>query len=210
MTPCELLERAAALLVDLDGTLVDSTAPVRRAWGAFAERHGLGPDAVHAFAHGRPTRESVRLLVPGADHDLETALVDRAELEDTAGIAALPGAAELLGDERRPLAIVTSCSRALATLRLGAAGLTIPRVLVTADDVADGKPDPECFLLAARLLEVEPARCVVLEDSPAGVQAGRAAGASVIAVRTTHPDGELEGADAVVENLAALLGTGLR
>jgi sugar-phosphatase len=205
VTPRELLERAAALLVDVDGTLVDSTAPVRRAWDAFAARHELDPDAVLAFAQGRPTRESIRLLVPDADHEREVALVDQAELQDTAGIAALPGAAELLGDGR-PVAIVTSCSRALATLRLGAAGLPIPRVLVTADDVADGKPDPACFLLAARLLEVEPARCVVLEDSPAGVLAGRAAGATVIALRTTHPDDKLQGADALVDDLAALLG----
>jgi mannitol-1-/sugar-/sorbitol-6-phosphatase len=209
VTPRELLDRAEALLVDLDGTLVDSTAPVRRAWDAFAARHELDPDAVYTFAQGRPTRESIRLLLPDADHDRETALVDRAELDDTAGIAALPGAAELLGGSRR-LAIVTSGSRQLATLRLARAGLPIPRVLVTSDDVAEGKPNPACFLLGARLLDVEPARCVVLEDSPAGVLAGRATGATVIALRTTHPDDELRDADAVVDDLAALLGLALR
>lgn len=203
MTPQEMIRHAAALLVDLDGTLVDSTGPVRRAWAVFADRHGLEPDEVYTFAQGRPTRETIELLVPEADGVLETGLIDRAELGDTAGIVPLPGAADLLGLET-PGAIVTSCSRALAMVRLSAAGLDIPRVLVTADDVAHGKPNPECFVLGARRLHVEVERCVVLEDAPAGIAAGRAAGATVIAVRTTHADDELVAADAVVDDLSAL------
>jgi mannitol-1-/sugar-/sorbitol-6-phosphatase len=203
MTPAELLARAHAVLVDLDGTLVDSTAPVRRAWAAFAARHGLDHEAVHRFAQGRPSRETIRLLAPHADHEAEAAAVERAEVHDTRGVFALPGALTLLAGDRL-LAIVTSCSTALAEARLRAAGLPIPPVLVSSDGLTRGKPDPTCFLIAARRLGVDPARCVVLEDAPAGVQAGRAAGATVIALRTTHTDEELRGAHAIVDDLASV------
>ncbi len=203
MTAQALLDSAEAILVDLDGTLVDSTAPVRRAWNEFAARHGLDPDHVHHFAQGRPSRESVRLLAPDADAAAETLALERAEVGDTDGIFALPGAGQLLTGRRR-LAIVTSCSRALANVRLRAAGLPIPPVLVSADDVERGKPDPTCYLLGARRLDVDPARCLVLEDAPAGISAGRAAGAKVLAVRTTHSDADLRGADAIVDDLGVL------
>lgn len=204
ITAVALFAAADAVLVDLDGTLVDSDAAVLRAWHAFAARHGLDGDAVHRFAHGRPSRETVRMLIPGADHDAEAAMVERVELDDTAGLLALPGAAQLLAADRR-LAIVTSCSAALARVRLTAVGLPIPDVLVSADDVERGKPDPSCYLIGARRLGADPARCVVLEDAPAGVAAGRAAGAVVIALRTTHGDDELAAADAIADDVAALL-----
>jgi sugar-phosphatase len=204
VTPAEIVARAEGLLVDLDGTLVDSTGPVRRAWEAFAARHGLDADRVHRFAHGRPSSETIRLLLPDADHQIEAAAVEDAELRDTDGVRALPGAAELLAAEQ-PLAIVTSCSTALAETRLGAAGLPIPPVLVSSDGLESGKPDPASFLIGARRLRADPARCVVPEDSPAGIRAGRAAGATVIAVRTTHRDDELGGADAIVDDLAAIV-----
>ncbi len=206
MSAAELLAGAEALLVDLDGTLVDSSEPVERVWKAFAARHGLDPDYVNHFAHGRPAGESVRLLVPEADHEAETAAIRRTELGDIDGVRALPGAAELLAAPPRRLAIVTSCSTALAHVRLRAAGLPIPPVLVSSDGLERGKPDPECFLIAARRLEVEPGACLVLEDAPAGVQAGKAAGAAVIALRTTHSDDELGDADAIVDHIGALLG----
>jgi mannitol-1-/sugar-/sorbitol-6-phosphatase len=202
-----LLDTADALLVDLDGTLVDSTAPVRRAWAAFADRHGLDPEHVHRFAQGRPSRESVRLLAPHADQAAEAEALERAEVGDTDGIVALPGAGDLLSGGRR-LAIVTSCSQVLATVRLRAASLPIPPVLVSADDVAQGKPDPTCYLLGARRLRVDPRRCLVLEDAPAGISAGRAAGARVLALRTTHADADLHQADAIVDDLSRL-GPGL-
>jgi sugar-phosphatase len=198
-----LLARADALLVDLDGTLVDSSLPVRRVWGAFAERHGFEPDEVHRFAQGRPSRETIRLLVPDADYRAEAATVEAAEVNDTDGVRALPGAAAVLASAR-PVAIVTSCSTALATARLRVAGLPVPRVLVSADGLERGKPDPACFLLGARRVGVQPRRCVVLEDAPAGIQAGLAAGATVIALRTTHVDDELREADAIVDDLASL------
>ncbi len=203
MTAADLFAAADAVLVDLDGTLVDSDAAVLRAWHAFAARHGLDGDAVHRFAQGRPSRETVARLLPGADHGAETALLERAELDDTTGLLALPGAARLLATDR-PLAIVTSCTAALARVRLTATGLPIPDVLVSADDVARGKPDPSCYLIGARRLGADPARCIVLEDAPAGVAAGRAAGAAVIALRTTHTDDELAAADAIADNVAAL------
>lgn len=199
----KLLARADAILVDLDGTLVDSTGPVRRAWGEFAARHGLDPDEIHRFAQGRPSRETVRLLVPQADHQAEAAALERAEVADTSGVFALPGAAAVLATAR-PLAIVTSCSALLATVRLRAAGLRVPDRLVSSDGLERGKPDPSCFLIGARLVGAEPSRCVVLEDAPAGIRAGRAAGARVIALRTTHDDGELHEADAIVDDLASL------
>jgi sugar-phosphatase len=205
MTAQELFDRADALLVDLDGTLVDSTGPVRRAWDTFAVRHGLDCETVHRFAQGRPSRETVSMLAPEADQQAEWARVEHDEVRDTTGVAALPAAAELLADDR-PLAIVTSCSVALAHARLRAAGLPIPDVLVTSDEVERGKPDPSCFRIAARLLAVPPEACVVLEDAPAGIAAGRNAGAIVIALRTTHADAELAGAHAIVDDLAALVG----
>jgi sugar-phosphatase len=199
-----MLAAADAVLVDLDGTLVDSTAPVRRVWQEFARRHGLDAVEVERFAHGRPSRESVRALTPDADLEAESSAIEEAEIADTAGVVALPGAAQLLSGDR-PLAIVTSCSTALATTRLRAAGLEIPEVLVSSDGLERGKPDPACFLIAARRLGFDPARCVVIEDAPAGIRAGRAAGASVIALRTTHGDDELGDADAIVDDIAELL-----
>ena len=199
-----LLHDADAILVDLDGTLVESSGPVRRAWEGFAVRHGLDPEEVHRFAQGRPSRESIRLLAPESDIEAETAAVEEAEVTDTDGVVALPGASELLASGR-PLAIVTSCSTALAHARLNAAGLPIPDVLVSSDGLERGKPDPACFLIAARRLEIEPVRCVVIEDAPAGIRAGRKAGASVIALRTTHADDELSEADAIVDDVAAVL-----
>jgi mannitol-1-/sugar-/sorbitol-6-phosphatase len=204
MTPRALLARADAILVDLDGTLIDSTSPVRDAWAGFAERNGLDADEVHRFAQGRPSRESIRLLAPDSDQDTEAAAVEDAEVGDTDGVFALPGAADLLAGDR-PLAIVTSCSTALAHARLRAAGLPIPAVLVSSDGLKRGKPDPACFLIAARRLGIDPARCVVIEDAPAGITAGRAAGATVIALRTTHPDDDLGDAHAITDDVASLM-----
>jgi sugar-phosphatase len=202
-----LLGGAQALLVDLDGTLVDSSAPVERAWTAFANRHGLNPGEVLAFAQGRPSRETVGLLAPSADHATEAALVEEAETTDTDGVFALPGAHDLLRSDY-PLAIVTSCSTQLADARLRAAGLPRPAVVISSSMVTRGKPDPECFLLGARRLNLPAARCAVLEDAPVGIEAGHAAGARVIALRTTHGDDALAGADAIIDNLAGLFAKG--
>jgi len=203
-----LLAESAALLVDLDGTLLDSTAAVRRACAELAHRHGLDEDTVYYSIYGRPPRQAIPPLLPDGDDQAEIEAFDRAELEyaHRPGAATpLPGAADLLSITK-PLAIVTSCAQPLAAARLRAAGLVTPRVMITADDVNRGKPDPEGFLRAAQRLEVSPTRCVVVEDSPAGITAGHAAGARVIALRTTREAAALREADAIVDDLAALLG----
>jgi sugar-phosphatase len=206
MTPQTLLAHARALLVDLDGTLIRSEAAVNRVWSAFAVRHGLDPVEVTRIAQGRPSRETIRALLDDPPQlDAIAEQFDADEVADVDGVVAYPGARELLRRGDRPLAIVTSCTTALARARLRAAGLPEPDVLVTADAITNGKPHPEPFLLGARRLDVDPADCVVLEDAPAGIAAGRAAGARVIALRTTHRDADLAGADAVVDGLEELL-----
>jgi sugar-phosphatase len=194
----------AAILADLDGTLVDSVASSHRAWSAFAERHGLDPDDTHRFAMGRPTRESIALLAPGSDQATELARLDQAEVSDAGSVVAYPGAAELLAGPI-PIAVVTSGSEELASARLRGAGLARPEVLVSADSIERGKPDPEPFLLGARELGAAPARCLVLEDAPSGIAAARAAGIPVVAFRTTHPEADLAGADFVLDALTEAL-----
>lgn len=175
-----------AVLFDMDGTLVDSTAAVERMWRAWAQRGGLDPQPILAVAHGRRTSETMREIAPWLDIALETAWFDAQEELDTAGIVEVPGASALLAKVER-WAVVTSAHRRLAEIRLGCAGLPIPQVLVCGDELARGKPDPEGYLKAAALLGVAPERCLVVEDAPAGVEAGRRAGMQVVALSTTHP-----------------------
>jgi sugar-phosphatase len=196
-----------ALLFDMDGVLIDSTPAVARVWTKWARARGFNPDEVVAHAHGRPSITTVREYLPNADHEAENRVVERAEIEDLAGVVPLPGARELL--ESLPAerwTIVTSCTRALAEVRLRAAGLPAPKLFVTATDVVNGKPHPEPFLKAAKILGVAATGCVVVEDAPAGIRAGKAAGARVIAFPTTSPPGRLAeaGADWVVTNCAAI------
>lgn len=194
----------AAILADLDGTLVDSVASSRRAWGALARRRGLDEEETHRFAMGRPTRETVGLLVPEGERDAEHARIDRDEVEDAGSVVAYPGARELLAGPV-PVAIVTSGSRELATARLRGAGLEPPAVLVTADSIERGKPDPEPFLLGARGLGIDPGRCLAVEDAPSGIASARAAGVPVVALRSTHSNHQLAQADAVLDDLAAVV-----
>jgi sugar-phosphatase len=191
----------AAILADLDGTLIDSVASSERAWTALARRRGLDEDETHRFAMGRPTRETIALLVPEDDRLAEQGQVDRDEVDDAGTVVAYPGAAELLAGSI-PIAVVTSGSTALATARLRGAGLQPPDVLITADGVTRGKPDPEPFLLGAAGLGVDPARCLVLEDAPPGIESGLAAGMPVVAFRTTHTEAEIERATVVLDSLA--------
>ncbi|AXI80665.1 HAD-IA family hydrolase [Peterkaempfera bronchialis] len=203
---------ADALLFDMDGTLVDSTPAVHRCWTAWMGEYGLTEaDFARILTHGRPAVEIIRDVLPPAqlaDGGLAAALrrIEELEVADTEGTVALPGAAALL--ESLPTdrwAVVTSATRALAEVRLAASGLPAP-LLVTADDITRGKPDPEPFLLAARQLGVDPARCLVVEDAPAGLAAARAAGMRSVAVTTTHDRAELA-ADVVVEGLHRIWAT---
>jgi mannitol-1-/sugar-/sorbitol-6-phosphatase len=191
----------AAILSDLDGTLIDSVASSERAWGAFARRRGFDEEATHRFAMGRPTRETVALLVPEEEREAEQAQIDRDEVDDAGSVTAYEGAAELLAGPI-PIAVVTSGSTALATARLRGAGLEPPAVLVTANSIERGKPDPEPFLLGAEQLGVDPRRCLALEDAPSGIESARAANIPVVAFRTSHPEAELEGASEILDTLA--------
>lgn len=199
--------RCRGLLFDLDGVLVDSTPAVARVWAGWARAHGFDPDEVVKKAHGRPSIATIRELLPGADHAAEDREVERREIADIEGVIPLPGAMELLRalpTER--WAIVTSCTRPLAHVRIAAAGLPKPKYLVTSTDVKHGKPDPEPYLKGGQLLGVLASECIVIEDAPAGIRAGKAAGARVLALRTTARDAELEqaGADWIVDDCGKL------
>jgi mannitol-1-/sugar-/sorbitol-6-phosphatase len=199
--------RCRAVLFDLDGVLVDSTPAVARVWAGWAREHGFEPDEIVKRAHGRPSITTIRELLPHGDHEAEDREVERREIADVEGVIPLPGALELL--LALPLhrwAIVTSCTRQLAGGRIAAAGLPQPKHLVTATDVRHGKPDPEPYLKGAQILGAPASECIVIEDAPAGIRAGKAAGAHVVALRTTASEAELqeEGADWIVDDCAEL------
>jgi len=165
------------------------------------------PDEVVRKAHGRPSLATIRELLPDGDHEAEAREVERLEIEDIADVVALPGASHLSrAIPAHRWAIVTSATRALAEVRLRAAGLPVPRSLVTASDLQRGKPDPDPYLKGAEALRISPADCVVAEDAPSGVRSGKSAGARVLALRTTSTDAALlsAGADWVADNLAAI------
>src|SRR5438445_6624288 len=191
----------------MDGVLVDSTPAVARVWATWAHEHGFNPDDVVKMAHGRPSITTIRELLPQADHEAENREVERREVSDVEGVIPLPGAMELL--RALPLerwAIVTSCTRQLAGVRIVVAGLPQPKHLVTATDVRRGKPDPEPYLRGAQFLGVPASDCLVIEDAPAGIRAGKAAGARVLALRTTASDSELlqAGADWITDDCTGL------
>lgn len=195
----------SALLFDLDGVLIDSTPAVARVWHQWALEHGFNPEEVVAHAHGRPSLTTVREYLPNADHNAENREVERREIADLAGVIPLPGALALLAS--LPLdrwTIVTSCTRRLAEVRIRAAGLPLPARMVTSTDITQGKPHPEPYLKGASLLGFSAAQCVVLEDAPAGIRAGKSAGTRVIAFKTTAPPALLReaGADWIVNNCA--------
>ncbi|TIH38680.1 HAD-IA family hydrolase [Subtercola vilae] len=191
----------AAALFDMDGTLIDSTPAVDRAWSQWGTEFGL-PDGFRDGMHGKPARGLVADLLPADRVEEGFARVQALELVDLAGITVLPGAAELLSGIPEPRrAIVTSCTRDLAAVRIAASGIPAPAVVVTIDDTVLGKPNPDPFLEGARRLSVDPRDCVVFEDAPAGLAAARAAGCATVGVVGTHRAGQLD-ADLVVESLA--------
>ena len=196
-----------AILFDLDGVLVDSSVIVERHWRRWAAQHGLESEHILANAHGRRTMDTLHAVASHLQLDLEqeAALLEKSEIEDTEGLIAVPGAAGLLQAlPGHSWAVVTSGSRLLATTRLQAVGLPVPQAFVTAEQVFLGKPHPEGYLKAARLLGLEPQDCLVIEDAPAGIQAAHAAGSRVIGVTTTFPVEDLEEADFVVPELTRL------
>ena len=207
-----LLIHCQALLFDMDGVLIDSTPAVGRVWHRWAIERGLDPEFVVHRAHGRPSRTTIRELLPAsatdAEIDRENREVERREMEDLDGVVLLPGAQRLLNLlPSTRWTIVTSSTWPLAEVRLRAAGLPVPINIVTSSDVQKGKPDPEPYLKAAAKLGFAGSDCIVVEDAPAGVRAGKAAGARVIAFLTTMPRRDLEaaGADWITQNCADIV-----
>jgi len=191
--------RCKAFLFDLDGVLVDSRAIVERTWRRWAERHQIDPAPFLRIAHGRRARDTVRMVLPRLATDTEVEWLDAAELADREALRSVPGAKELLASlPRDRWAIVTSCGRDLARLRLGSAGIPIPDVMLVAEEVKRGKPAPDGYRLGAERLGYAPPDCIVFEDAPAGVEAGRAAGAQVVGLTTTHAAADLSGVDATI------------
>jgi mannitol-1-/sugar-/sorbitol-6-phosphatase len=196
-----------ALLFDMDGVLIDSTPAVARVWTKWALDHGFDPKEVVRRAQGRPSITTIRELVPDSDHHAENAKIERSEIEDLEGMVPLPGTFELLS--RLPpkrWAIVTSSTRPLAEVRLRTAGLPRPTLFITSSDITHGKPHPEPYIKAAESLGFSASNCIVVEDAPAGIKAGKGAGARVIAFPTTVTIPELQKAqpDWIVEDCAAL------
>ena len=191
-----------AILFDLDGTLVESTFFIERLWQDWGIQHGVSPHRMAAVMHGRPAVEIISIVAPHLSANDEIYALETDEISRMDGMKTYPGAKELLGSlPSKRWAIVTSGSLRVASARLNYAKLPIPDVFITADDIKAGKPAPDAYLLAADRLKVKPADCVVIEDSPAGIQAGKAAGMRVIAVASSHPTEELRHADIVVQQL---------
>jgi sugar-phosphatase len=193
------------VVFDLDGVLVDSEPSFRRHWCAWANSRGLDGPSTYELGVGIRTADHVRMVAPALDAEREAQAIERAVAADPGGIIALPGAQQLL--EAMPegaWAIVTSSGRDFALASLRAAKLPVPDVLITGEDVAAGKPDPEGYLRAARAVAADPARVIVVEDAPPGILAAKAAGAAAIAVLGTHSPNQLGEADLVVETLADL------
>lgn len=205
----------SAVLFDLDGVLVDSTRQVDREWREWAARKGVDGDEIMAIAHGVRTIEVIRRVAPHLNAETEAAAIESHEASDQTGVVVMPGAIDMvrsIPDNR--WGVVTSGSRLLARNRLRYCGLPVPEVLVTSDDVVNGKPDPEPYLKGAAGLGFRPEECLVIEDAPAGIQSARSGGMSVIGLATTYAPASLADANAVVRGFAQISlngdGNGLR
>lgn len=193
----------SAILFDLDGVLVDSTGSVDRQWRAWAREQGIDEQKVIDVAHGVRTIEVIRRVAPHMDAETEVLRLEQREADDHDGVSLMPGAVELVGSiPEGQWGVVTSGTRLLASARLQWAGLPLPRVLVTAEDVTHGKPDPEPYLRGAQLLGAKPEDCLVIEDAPAGIQSAQAGGMKVVGLTSTYGAPQLQAADAVVQKLA--------
>ena len=194
-----------AILFDLDGTLIDSAARIRRLWQTWGERRGIEPESIFQVMHGRRAGEIIQMFKPHLNVENEVRDVESDEVADMHDVQPYAGALELLNSlSPEQWAIVTSGSRQVTEARLRHVKLSIPSVFITSENVQVGKPAPDGYLLAAEQLQVEPMDCVVIEDSPAGVKAGKAAGTHVIAVTSTHTRDELQEADSIIQQLADL------
>jgi len=194
----------SAVLFDLDGVLVDSTRAVDREWREWARRKGIDGDAVMAIAHGVRTIEVIRQVAPHLDAEAEAAEIENDEAHDP-DVVAMPGALELVRSiPSGRWGVVTSGTRLLASARLQFCGLPVPEVLVTSDDVTNGKPHPEPYLKGAEWIGAPAGECLVIEDAPAGIESARAGGMKVIGMASTYAPSKLAKADAVVQKLARI------
>lgn len=194
-----------ALLFDLDGVLIDSSTCIRRHWCRWARQHSINLAAIMRVAHGMRTVETMRLIAPHLDVEAEAVRFTAAEVAETDGVVRIEGASELLGMlPADAWAVVTSAGLNLAKSRMHRADLPLPRLFVTSDDVKQGKPAPEPYLLAAKRMGLATDECVVLEDSPAGIEAAQAAGMRVVAIATTHSRDELPKGLLVIDQLSVL------
>jgi len=194
--------RCSAILFDLDGVLVDSTRSVERQWRIWAREKGIDGDKLMAVGHGVRAIDVIRAVAPHLDAEAELRKLESREAEDRDGVVVMPGAVELVSAiPEGHWGVVTSGTQHLARARLRLAGIPDPKVMVAADDVANGKPHPEPYLKGAQLLGVNPAECLVIEDAPAGIQSAHAAGMKAIGLTSTYPASALSEADIVVSKL---------
>jgi mannitol-1-/sugar-/sorbitol-6-phosphatase len=194
-----------AILFDLDGVLVNSAECVERTWRAWAARHHLDPEKIIAYAHGRRTIETVQLVAPELSADEELRSLESSEAMTAEGVYEVEGARELLESlPRDRWAIVTSGVRPVAEFRIRLTGLPTPSMMICADDISRGKPDPEGYLKAAAGLRQSPAECIVIEDAPAGIEAAHNGGMRAIGIAATYPADRLSAANAVVPRLSDL------
>jgi mannitol-1-/sugar-/sorbitol-6-phosphatase len=199
------VRRISAVLFDLDGVLVESREATERVWLDWARHNSIEEGALRSAMHGVRSADVIRTLRPDLDAIAESGEVERRQAEDVEGLRSIPGAvAALLALKGDRVAVVTSGTRPLALARLAAVGIAPPAVMVFADDVARGKPDPEGYQTAARRLGADPAEALVVEDAPPGIEAARAAGAASVGVTSTHTRAELAAADVVIETLEEL------
>ncbi len=194
--------RTTAILFDLDGVLVDSTRSIERQWRAWAREHGIDGDLVMATSHGVRSREIIKAVAPHLDAEAEARKLEALEAADRDGVSVMSGALDLVRSIPEDCwCVVTSGTRRLAEARLQLAGIPLPKIMVTADDVSHGKPHPEPYLKGAELLRTKPGECLVIEDAPAGILAARAGGMKVLGLTSTYPASALMQADQVIQKL---------
>jgi sugar-phosphatase len=197
--------RCKGILFDMDGILISSLGSVERSWTKWALMRGVDPEQALKVVHGRRSIETIALLRPDLDAATENLIIENLEIEDRDGVAVLPGVLELLAKlPRDRWTVVTSATEPLARVRLEAGGIPVPERIVTADDVSEGKPHPAPYLAGAALLGFAPEECVVFEDAASGVQAGHAAGCTVIATTFSHSVESLAPANYLIEDLRSV------
>jgi sugar-phosphatase len=209
-TSSPVVIRCKGILFDMDGILISSLGSVERSWTKWALMRGIDPEHAIRSAHGCRSIETVAILRPDLDPEAENKIIEDLEIEDTDGVAVLPGVLQLLAElPKDRWTVVTSATRPLARVRLATGGIPVPERIVTADDVSDGKPHPAPYLAGAALLGFAPKECVVFEDAASGAKSGRAAGCTVVATTFSHSIESLAAAHYLIEGLTGVEVTNL-